>query len=83
VHLSLETLVPAGHFSRALEAKLNLRFVRDLVRESYKQGGRPSIDPLVFFRLQLVMFFEACALSGSSCAWLQIASAFAGIAGTT
>src|SRR5439155_983457 len=28
------------------------------VQESYAQGGRPSIDPVVFFKLQLVMFFE-------------------------
>ncbi|MGO8948357.1 MAG: transposase [Ktedonobacterales bacterium] len=24
----------------------------------YALGGRPSIDPVVFFKLQLVMFFE-------------------------
>src|SRR5688500_116457 len=57
-NLSLETLVPADHFYRRLEAKLDLGFVRDLVRTSYKEGGRPSIDPIVFFKLQLVMFFE-------------------------
>src|ERR671928_1783847 len=55
---SLDTLVPAHHFYRHLESKLDLRFVRDLVRGTYKDGGRPSIDPVVFFKLQLVMFFE-------------------------
>jgi transposase len=29
-----------------------------LVRHTYKEAGRPSIDPIVFFKLQLVMFFE-------------------------
>src|SRR5919198_5619129 len=57
-NLSLETLVPPDHFCRHLEAKLDLAFVRDLVRDTYKDGGRPSIDPVVFFKLQLVMFFE-------------------------
>jgi transposase len=57
-NLSIETLVPADHFYRHLEAKLDLAFVRDLVRGTYKDGGRPSIDPVVFFKLQLVMFFE-------------------------
>ena len=33
-------------------------FVRDWVRELYAERGRPSIDPVVFFKLQLVMFFE-------------------------
>ena len=55
---SLEELVPADNFYRHLEAKLDLGFVRDLVRSTYKAGGRPSIDPRVFFKLQLVMFFE-------------------------
>jgi transposase len=57
-NLSLETLVPSDHFYRHLDTKLDLGFVRDLVRTAYKAGGRPSIDPVVFFRLQLVMFFE-------------------------
>jgi transposase len=55
---SLEHLVPAGNFYRHLEAKLDLSFVRDLVRNTYKECGRPSVDPKVFFKLQLVMFFE-------------------------
>src|ERR671933_1627661 len=57
-HRSLETLVPADHFYRHLDAKLDLTFVRDLVRDTYAPPGRPSIDPIVFFKLQLVMFFE-------------------------
>ena len=55
---SLDALVPAHHFYRHLEAKLDLTFVRDLVRSTYKEGGRPSIDPVIFFKLQLIMFFE-------------------------
>src|SRR5436189_1148358 len=57
-NLSLEALVPADSFYRHLEAKLDLGFVRDLVRDTYKECGRPSVDPRVFFKLQLVMFFE-------------------------
>src|ERR671938_219589 len=57
-HRSLERLVPADHFYRHLDAKLDLSFVRDLVRDKYAPQGRPSIDPIVFFKLQLVMFFE-------------------------
>ena len=56
--LSLEELVPKDNFYRRLEAALDLSFVRDLVRDCYASSGRPSIDPVVFFRLQLVMFFE-------------------------
>jgi len=56
--VSLEELVPQGHFYRHLQKVLDLSFVYDLVRESYAMAGRPSIDPVVFFKLQLVMFFE-------------------------
>jgi hypothetical protein len=47
---SLEGLVPPDHFYRHLERSLDLRFVRDLVRDRYAPGGRPSVDPVVFFK---------------------------------
>lgn len=56
--ISLEELVPANHFYRHLDRVVDLSFVRDLVKETYAQRGRPSIDPVVFFKLQLVMFFD-------------------------
>jgi transposase len=58
VNMSLEELVPQDHFYRHLDQKLDLSFVRSFVEDNYAQGGRPSIDPVVFFKLQLVMFFE-------------------------
>jgi len=58
VAVSLEGLVQEDHFYRHLQKVLDLSFVHDLVRESYATAGRPSIDPVVFFKLQLVMFFE-------------------------
>jgi transposase len=57
--LCLEDLVPLNNFYRKVEAKLDLSFVRDLVKDKYCWwNGRPSIDPVVFFKLQLIMFFE-------------------------
>ena len=56
--VSLEELVPQDHFYRHLERTLDLTFVRKFVQETYAGGGRPSIDPVVFFKLQLVLFFE-------------------------
>lgn len=55
---TLEELVPADHFYRHLERTLDLGFVRDLVWDAYAERGRPSIDPVVFFKLHLVMVFE-------------------------
>src|SRR5215217_3246055 len=56
--ISLEDLVPEDNFYRRLHQKLDLSFVRELVEDRYAASGRPSVDPEVFFRLQLVMFHE-------------------------
>ena len=56
--VTLEDLVPSDHFYRLLERSLDLGFVRELVRDVYADIGRPSIDPEVFFKLQLILFFE-------------------------
>ena len=48
--VSLEDLVPADDFYRHLDRVLDLAFVRDLVRDTYAPVGRPSLDPVVFFR---------------------------------
>ena len=56
--LSLEELVPKDNFYRRLERTVDLSFVRELVKDRYASGGRPSVDPVVFFKLQLVLFLE-------------------------
>jgi transposase len=57
--VSLNDLVPPENFYRRLEAKLDLCFVYELVKDVYAPSlGRPSIDPLVFFKLHLILFFE-------------------------
>jgi transposase len=54
IAICLEDLVPRDSFYRHVEAKLDLSFVRDLVKDKYSAFGRPSIDPVVFFKLQLM-----------------------------
>ena len=61
----MKPLVPPDHFYRRLERTIDLGFVRDLVRDAYADIGRPSIDPVVFFKLQLILFFEDLRSSGS------------------
>jgi transposase len=56
--LYLEGLVPRDNFYRRLEERIDLSFVRELVLPLYANGGRHQIDPVVFFELQLVLFFE-------------------------
>lgn len=58
VLISVESAVPNDHFYRHLHRVLDLSFVRALAADRYASGGRPSIDPIVFFKLHLLMFFE-------------------------
>lgn len=56
--VSLEDLVPKDNFYRRLEERLDLSFVREMVEDLYAPSGRPSVDPVVFFKLELILFFE-------------------------
>jgi transposase len=57
-NISLENLVPESNFYRQLEACISLAFIREIVEGLYSNIGRPSIDPVVFFKLQMIAFFE-------------------------
>jgi hypothetical protein len=61
VQVSLEELVPHDYFYRHLARILDLSFVRAFVQETYAGIGRLSIDPVVFFKLQLGRFFRLTA----------------------
>jgi transposase len=56
--VSQEDLVPADDLYRRLEERVYLSLVRDLVEYRYGAVDRPSVDPIVFFQLQLILFFE-------------------------
>ena len=56
--ICLEDLVPADNFYRQVERSLDLSFVRELAAKFYSNIGRTSVDPVVFFKLQLIAFFE-------------------------
>jgi transposase len=53
--VDLETLVPADHKLRKLDAVLDLSFVAEVVAECYAEGrGRPSVDPELAIRMMLL-----------------------------
>ena len=56
---SLEDLVPDDNFYRRSEAARELSFVRDLVSSPYANGCSPSVDLVIFFKLQLMKSFKA------------------------
>ncbi|MEI6415819.1 MAG: IS1182 family transposase [Pseudomonadota bacterium] len=51
--------IPKRHFYERLDALIDLSFVRELTAPLYAATiGRPSLDPVVFFKCMLVAFFE-------------------------
>lgn len=53
--VTIEDLVPEGHFLRKLEARLDLSFVREETAHLYnRRYGRPAIDPAVLVKYLLV-----------------------------
>ena len=55
--VTIEDLMPEGHFLRRLEAALDLGFVREETAHLYsRRYGRPPIDPVVLVKYLLVGF---------------------------
>ena len=57
VLISLEALVPADHFYRRLDAALDRSCTREWVQRCDAERGRPSLDPVVFCKLERIAFF--------------------------
>lgn len=56
---SLEQLVPEDHILKRVDKVLDLRWLREEVRDCYEEAnGRPSIDPESAVRLMLAGFFH-------------------------
>lgn len=55
VTITLGALVPPTHVLRRVDRVLDLRFIYEFTRELYcAENGRPSIDPVLFFGMQLI-----------------------------
>ncbi|MBR9920498.1 MAG: transposase [Bacteroidetes bacterium] len=58
VNQNVVDLIPKGDFYRILKGKFNLAFIYELTRDCYSHAGKPSLDPVVFFKLVLMGFLE-------------------------
>jgi transposase len=55
--LCLDQLVPEDHLVRKLEAAIDFNFIYDLVSDKYCiDNGRPSIDPVVLFKIVFIQY---------------------------
>jgi transposase len=53
-YFRLEDQVPETHLLRLIEKHISFAFVRDRLKESYSETGRPSIDPELLLRILLI-----------------------------
>ena len=51
---TIEELVPQDHLVRKLDNCIDFTFIEDLVKDLYSIGGRPSIPPVVLFKLLFI-----------------------------
>ncbi len=55
--IDLESFIPKDHLLRKVDKILDLEFLYDLTEELYcLDNGRTSIDPVLFFRMQLISY---------------------------
>jgi transposase len=57
-NFSLEEYIPADNFYRILKEHLDLSFVYKETKTYYSHTGRPSLDPVVFFKCMLAGYLE-------------------------
>jgi len=53
-YFRLEDQVPENHLLRLIDKHTSLEFVRQQLKESYSETGRPSIDPELLLRILLI-----------------------------
>src|SRR5271167_1601735 len=53
-YFRLEDQVPENHLLRLIEKHISFAFVRERLRQSYSDTGRPSIDPELLLRILLI-----------------------------
>jgi transposase len=53
-YFRIEDQVPENHLLRLIDRHISFDFVRDKLKDSYSETGRPSIDPQLLLRILLV-----------------------------
>jgi transposase len=53
-YFRLEDQVPENHLLRLIDKHISFEFVREQLKDSYSESGRPSIDPELLLRILLI-----------------------------
>lgn len=54
--VNLEEMIPQDHFLRVIEKYFDWNFIYKEVEKQYSVFGRPSIDPIVLFKIHILKF---------------------------
>ncbi len=60
--IAMDSLAPADHFLRKLDASVDMNFVYDVVRPMYSKYGRTSINSVVLVKMLLLDICTASIL---------------------
>ena len=69
---TLDELVPQDHLVRKLENALDFRFIYPKVRHCYSRHGRPSIDPVVLFKMLMINILFGYNSMRRTCQEIQV-----------
>ncbi len=73
---TLEELVPQDHEVRKLEECIDWQFIYPLVEDLYSSTGRPSIDPVVLFKMLFINFIFGINSMRKTCREIQVNIAY-------
>ncbi|MEE0830877.1 MAG: IS1182 family transposase [Longicatena sp.] len=76
IFLTIEDLVPQNHLVRKLEAAIDFSFIYPKVEHLYSKVGRPSIDPVVLFKLLILNIVYGINSMRKTCERAQTDMAF-------
>src|SRR6266403_866218 len=73
-YFRLEDQVPENHLLRLIEKHISFEFVRERLKDSYSDTGRPSIDPELLLRIVLIGYLygitsERKLVEERACIW--------------
>jgi transposase len=76
-YVDIESLIPKDHLLRKIDGVIELSFVRKLTKKYYSdEEGRPSIDPEVYFRMQIIGYLYGIRSERQLCEEIQVNLAY-------
>jgi transposase len=77
VYTDIESLIPETYLLRKINRILDLSFIREVTKSYYSDdNGPPSIDPEMFFRMQVISYLYGIDSDRQLCEEIQVSLAY-------